>query len=209
MTPTSSSTASGPLAPRSGERVRERGPSSPQQATVSVGMAVALGAIAMTFAAILFAYAIVRVQAPSWPPPGEPTLRHRWTWIWLASATIAALNGSAALRAASRNRDGQSPLLLAIAAASGAVFVAIQLIAWTRLVSDGFRPSSGLVASVVYALTLFHAAHAAIAVVLLSPLVVRALRGRTIGAPTFGAVTSFWHLVTIVWLVVAVAVFVG
>ena len=182
---------------------------SPREATVSVGMAVALGAVAMTFAALLFAYAIVRVQAPSWPPPGEPTLLPRWTWIWLASATIAALTGSAALRSAARSRDAQSLLLLVVAAAAGAIFVAIQLAAWTRLVSDGFRPSSGLVASVVYALTMFHALHAAVALVLLVPVVIRTLRARTQGAPPFAAVSSFWHLVTVVWLVVAVTVFVG
>lgn len=198
---TGTATAREPL-PAAGPGVR--------QATVSVGMAVALGAITMTFAALFLAYAIVRVQAPAWPPPGELTLpRGWWTAIWLASATLAALTGSAALRVASRASAERAPLLLAITAAAGVIFIATQLTAWTRLASDGFRPSSGLVASVVYALTLFHAVHAAVALALLVPLLGRAIRGLPRRASTFAAVSSFWHLVTVVWLAVAVAVFVA
>lgn len=180
-----------------------------RQATVSVGMAVALGAVTMTFAALFLAYAIVRVQAPAWPPPGEAPLPQGWLGIWLASATLAALTGSAALRVAARASDDRAPLLLTITAAAGVIFVATQLNAWTRLASDGFRPSSGLVASVVYALTLFHAVHAAVALALLMPQLVRTLRGRPLRASTFAAISSFWHLVTVVWVAVAVAVFVA
>ena len=41
----------------------------------AVGMAVFLGACAMLFAALLFAYAVVRAQASAWPPPGRRRFR--------------------------------------------------------------------------------------------------------------------------------------
>jgi mono/diheme cytochrome c family protein len=69
-------------------------------ATRSIGVAVALGVVTMTFAALLLAYAIVRVQAPAWPPPGEPGLPR--VWPWLLSATLAALGASAAMAWARR-----------------------------------------------------------------------------------------------------------
>ena len=134
-------------------------------ATLSVGLAVALGAVVMAFASVLLAYAIIRVQAPSWPPPGEvptPPL-----WPWPALATGAALAGSAAMRRATAHRlaggltrPGQllPPLLLAMAA--GVTFMMVQSFAWRWLLHAGVRPDSGLVGSVLFALTIFHALHA-------------------------------------------------
>ena len=76
-------------------------------ATLSVGVAVALGAVFMAFAAVLLAYAIIRVQAPAWPPPGEAPPPPFWPWP--ALATAAALVGSAAMTwATTRNLAGRA-----------------------------------------------------------------------------------------------------
>ena len=69
----------------------------------SVGMVVFLGACAMLFAALLFAYAVVRAQAPAWPPPGTPPFPRG----------AAAINGllliASRLRAAARARRAGRP----------------------------------------------------------------------------------------------------
>lgn len=193
------------------------------RATTSVGMAVALGAMAMTFASLLLAYAIVRAQAPVWPPPVEPSLPNGSPWpLFAALATAAALGGSAAMRAAGASlRSGGDNIddaasgsrrlrrALAIAALAEATFVAIQITWWARLVGVGFLPQTGLVASVVYALTIFHAAHALAALIAVGPLWLAARRGRAVRAGTLAAVTSFFHLVTAAWLVVFFAVYVA
>ena len=181
-------------------------------ATLSVGMAVALGAVFMAFAAVLLAYAIIRVQAPGWPPSGEsppPPL-----WPWPALATAAALVGSAAMGwATTRNLAGRAgPRLLpplVLAAVAGVTFMVVQSLGWRWLLQTGVRPDSGLVASVIFALTIFHAAHAGAALVFLAPLVVRVGRGGGVRRSSVAAVASFWHLVTVAWLVVLVAVFVA
>ncbi len=183
------------------------------QATVSVGMAIALGAVAMCFAALLLGYAILRAQAPSWPPPGEAPVPRSWSW--LLGATAAALAGSAAMRAAVRVVDRETTtaalrlkFLLIVAAVAGTTFIGVQILGWASLSASGIRPNAGIVASVVYALTLFHAVHALAALVALIPALVRALRGGRVRTTALAAIASFWHLVTIVWLVVLVAVFI-
>ena len=168
-------------------------------ATVSVGMAVAMGALAMAFAAVLLAYGFVRAQAPAWPPPGEPP--PPGVWPWPAAATIAALAASAGARAARRDRRW-----LAGTAGAGAAFLIIQVAGWRHLVAGGVRPSAGIVASVVFALTIFHALHALAALIATVPALAQARARRYAGAPR--SLESFWHLVTVAWLVVFVAVFV-
>lgn len=198
---------------------------SPADATLSVGMAVALAALAMTFAAVLLAYAIVRVQAPSWPPAGEAGPPRPWPWPVVA--TLAAVAGSAMMARSQRvrarlpasadleptaddTRNARSlTRWLGATVAAGLAFVAIQASGWGWLTRTGFRPDSGLVASVVYALTVFHALHALAAVIVTAPLLARAVRHQGLRPSALAAVASFWHLVTAVWLVVFVAVFVA
>ena len=180
------------------------------RATVTVGMTVALAAIAMTFAALLLAYGIVRVQAPTWPPPGELPLPPLWTLRLLA--TVLAVAGSAAMHVAARaGRTGtaataRAPLALGAATLIGVAFLAVQVASLRALGAAGVHPDSGLAASVVYALTAFHGLHALVAVMLsLALLMARrpARPGRLL------AVVAFWHLVTAVWLIVFGAVFVA
>lgn len=171
------------------------------RATVAVGMTVALVAIAMTFAALLLAYAIVRVQSPAWPPPGEVPLPALWGLR--LSATAAALAGSVAMHVAARGRSRRA---LGAATVMGVVFLALQAASLHALGAAGVHPASGLVASVVYALTAFHGLHALVAVLLSLALLISrgpARPGRLLAA------APFWHLVTVVWLLVFAAVFVA
>ena len=170
------------------------------RATVTVGMTVALAALAMTFAALLLAYAIVRVQVPVWPPPGEAPLPPLWGLR--LGATVAALAGSWAMRAVGRGARPARALMAATAA--GIAFLALQGASLHALGAAGVHPGSGLAASVVYALTAFHGLHALVAVLLSLASLVRPPRQARLLA-----VVAFWHLVTIVWLVVFGAVFVA
>lgn len=178
------------------------------RATVTVGMTVALAAIAMTFAALLLAYGIVRVQAPTWPPPGEAPLPPLWTLRLLA--TGLALAGSATMHVAAGPAGAAAPATsrraLGVATVTGVAFLAVQVASLRALGAAGVHPDSGLAASVVYALTAFHGLHALVAVMLsLALLMARrpARPGRLL------AVVAFWHLVTAVWLIVLGAVFVA
>jgi heme/copper-type cytochrome/quinol oxidase subunit 3 len=97
---------------------------------------------------------------------------------------------------------------LMCATAAGIAFIGIQATAWIWLTRAGVHPASGIVASVVYALTVFHSLHALAAIVAVMPLLIRAARRRPIPGSSLAAVSSFWHLVTVAWMVVFLAVFV-
>jgi len=183
-------------------------------ATLSVGMTVGLGALGMTFAAVLLAYVVVRVQSLSWPPPGES--RPPPIWPWPLGATLAAISGSwaveSARRAGARAAGVSSQKVthaLTAAAVAGVSFIAIQITTWVGLARTGVRPDSGLVASVVYALMIFHALHALAGLVVLGPMLVRTARGRGLSPGSLTALSSFWHLVTIAWMMVFLGVFVA
>src|SRR5688572_24518481 len=49
-------------------------PRAREEFTASLGMVIFLASWAMMFAALFFAYAVVRSRALSWPPPGIPAL---------------------------------------------------------------------------------------------------------------------------------------
>lgn len=189
------------------EQEAERG------ATTSVGMIVALSALGMTFASLLLAYAIVRAQSPVWPPPGEAPLPPLWAWRLLGTA--ASIAGSAAMAATARRaragRDARKPL--AAAAGSGVVFLAAQTAALVALGRAGVGPGAGLAASVVYALCSFHALHVVAALLALTSVLGSVWAEARAGRPParlarVDAVAAFWHLVTAVWLVVFLGVFV-
>lgn len=178
------------------------------EATVAVGLVVAFAALVMTFGALLLAYGLVRVQAGRWPPEGETRLLGL-IWPRVLAATVAAAVASgavhSAVHSAHRNSRGRA-LLVATAAAWG--FVVVQVWTARHLLALGARPSSGMVASVLFALGAFHALHALAAALLVSRLAVRAARGRVVRPATVRAAAAFVHLVTGLWLVIGLAVFV-
>jgi len=188
-----------------------------RNATTSVGMIVALSALAMTFAALLLSYAIVRVQSTAWPPPGEATLPALWGWRVLA--TISSIAGSVAMAAAARRARAGRRARVAVLAAAGAglAFLGAQAAAVVALQRAGIGPGAGLVASVVYALCSFHALHVLAALLALTSVVGPLWRGndeaaqprrRRAGPARVNAVAAFWHLVTAVWCALFVGVFV-
>jgi nitric oxide reductase NorE protein len=172
-------------------------------------MIVALTAVGMTFASLLLAYGIVRAQASAWPPPGEAPLPPLWGWR--IGATVASLGGSMAMARAVRSaRAGQrreAGRALGVAAAAGAVFLAAQAAAFAALGRAGIAPGSGLAASVVYALGLFHGLHALAALALLVPVGGGPRRRGVMSPSRLASVAAFWHLVTAVWIAVLVGVF--
>jgi cytochrome c oxidase subunit 3 len=169
-------------------------------------MVIFLGSWAMMFAALFFAYAVVRVRAPMWPPPDQPALP--LLVPGLNTLVIAASSGAVMLgvRAHARGRHRRASLALGVGAGLGAVFLALQAVVWVGVWRAGLVPSGGPYASVFYALTSFHALHVLVG---LAALAVLALRSRA-RAATRSAVRlwgMFWHFVGVVWGALYVAVY--
>jgi len=149
----------------------------------AIGLLVFMGATAMLFAALLLAYAILRAQAPAWPPPGSPPFPR-------AAAGLNTLLLVAASLALRRWR--------AAAAALGVGFLAGQVVLWRHLIAIGLGPAGGHVAllgQIFLALSALHGLHVA------GGLVALALGGRKLRL-----ISMYWDFVLVIWVVLYAAV---
>lgn len=181
-----------------------------KDATAWMGMVVFLGSWAMMFAALFFAYGMLRARMPAWPPPDLPALP---LLLPAANTLVIAASSLALQRALSAARAGR---LAAVKTALGAAlvlaagFIGLQVHLWRGLWQAGLRPDQGPYPSVFYALTLFHALHVLVGVVALVFLLAGAVRGahqpgRHLALRLW---TSYWHFVGAVWLLLFVTLFV-
>ena len=166
--------------------------------TGAVGMAVFLGACAMLFAALLFAYAVMRSQAGAWPPPGTPPFPRG----------AAASNGLLLLAAgfALRRARSHGPKWAAGALGLGTLFLLMQVTLWKRLVAGHLGPGTGALGDVFFALSGFHALHVLGGLVAIALL----LRGQR-GGPELllrrlRLATVYMDFVAVVWVVFYLAV---
>jgi cytochrome c oxidase subunit 3 len=185
--------------------VRER-----DEGTARLGMLILLGALAMMYAALLFAYCVLRSRLPVWPPEGAPALPVRLAGC---DAALLALSGGTLQRALASARLGRRRNLAAELAAAvllGLLFVAGQAIVLGDLWRCGLRPEGGTFPAIVYALTGFHGFQAIVGLLGLSWLLVA---GRGFLLPPARQLslrlwTSYWHFVGASWIVLYLAVFV-
>jgi cytochrome c oxidase subunit 3 len=164
--------------------------------TARVGLAIFLGALAMLFAALLLAYAVMRAQAPGWPPPGTPPLPRGI----LGLNTLVLVASSVVLRAGLRAR-GDRRGAVAGALALGAAFLVAQALVWRALVRAGLGPASGPYGSVFFALSGLHALHLAGGLL--------ALGAVGLAAPSDARLrlaATYWDFVLGVWVVLYLAV---
>jgi len=158
-----------------------------READAAVGLLVFLGATAMLFAALLLAYAVLRAQAPHWPPAGTPPLPRG-----LAGANTLLLAGASA--ALWRARRASPRGWRAAAGVLAAGFLIGQVVLWRHLAAVGLGARGQLPGQVFLALSALHALHVAAGLLVL--LVSRRLR----------LVSLYWDFVLAVWVVLYVAV---
>ncbi len=181
-----------------------------EQATTSyLGLVVFLAAWTMMFGALFFAYGILRLRFPQWPPPGYDPLPLGWPGI----NTLIIVAASGLLYLGQRGLHGEQakrfPWFLSAAILLGAAFLALQLHVWVGLWRQGFRLGGGIYPSVFYLLTIFHALHVVVGLALLIALWPAAWRpARLVAAASrLRLATVFWHFVGAVWLVLFVIVY--
>jgi heme/copper-type cytochrome/quinol oxidase subunit 3 len=169
-----------------------------------------IGGEVMLFAGLVFSFLIIRVAAPVWPPPLEPRLPVEVT----AVNTVVLLFSSWAMvtagRARSRGDRRAFVRALALTAALGGLFLAVQGYEWFRLISFGLTTSSGIYGATFYTLIGAHAAHVVAALAWLGVTLALAVRGRFAG-PRAAAVTAcamYWHFVVALWPILYVMVYV-
>ncbi len=179
----------------------------PQRAPVVsspvLGMLMFLAFEAMFFAGLLGAFLVFRLASTGWPPPGEPYLPIRVTWV---NTGILLASGYTMWRARRAIRDGNRAGLvrgLGLTALLGATFLAVQGGEWIRLVRYGLTLRSGTYGATFYTLIGCHGLHVLAAVLWLAAVLVLAARGRFSPERHVGVqlCTMYWMFVVGLWLV--------
>jgi cytochrome c oxidase subunit 3 len=163
-----------------------------RERTSLLGMVMFMAAWAMLFAALFFAYGLLRLRATAWPPAELPPLPRALP----AVATVLLGLSSLALHRARRGA-------IALAALLGAGFLAVQAIVWVALIGAGLRPPLGPYASVFFGLTGFHALHVVVGLGALGWLAAR----RVTPAMPLRLWSLYWHMVGAIWAFMFVAVY--
>ena len=147
----------------------------------------------MGFGGLFIAYAWLRVRAESWPDP-----RERLALAPAAAMTFMLLASSLTMTLATRAADRRRRLLwLGATLALGVGFLAGGVAEYAHL-AGGASPmgfSSGLYASVFYALTGYHALHVVAGVVGVA-LMCRA----KVKQQALETMALYWHFVDIAWM---------
>ena len=200
--------AMGPGASGAGARVVTMPAEEERRFTAHVGMTIFLGSWAMMFGALFFAYAMLRVRTPVWPPAGV----HLPLLVPALNTVVIVLSGLALWRGSLAVDRGRGSLLLpwlSVAAGLGTAFLAIQCATWWRTWSAGLTSGSSPFGSIFYLLTVFHALHVLVGLGLLGTLFPGAaghaydVRRRT----RLRLVSMFWHFVAVVWILMFVSVY--
>jgi cytochrome c oxidase subunit III len=182
-----------------------------RDATATVGMTIFLGAIAMLFAALFFAYAVMRAQAPTWPPPGQAPLPRGALGLNTLILIAASVVLRAALAAARRGELRPSRARAGAALALGGAFLGAQILVWRGLVSAGVGPASGIYGSVFFAISGFHALHVGGGLVALAALVLDRRSFASVPNPPREVTEApvarrlrlcalYWDFVVVVWV---------
>jgi heme/copper-type cytochrome/quinol oxidase subunit 3 len=168
-----------------------------------------IGGEIMLFAGLVFSFWVVRLSAPVWPPPLQPRLPIGVTAVSSVVLLASSLTMVGAVRA--RRQGDRERFLggLAVTAALGAAFLAVQGYEWFRLIGFGLTVSSGTYGATFYTLIGAHAAHVVAALVWLGCTVMLASRGRFAGrrAAAVTACAMYWHFVVALWPILYVSVY--
>lgn len=173
------------------------------------GTTLVIVASAMMFAGLVLLYVILRVEAPSWPPPGSSALPILLPSLATLVIALSSLTMELGVRSVRRARPWALPRWLAATFSLGLAFLILVIWLWVGLVAAGFssrNPHGGL----FYVMTAFHGLHVLVAMGLLGWLYLGAKRGRHHGRDTVAVrmVGRFWHFLGLGWLSIFLALFV-
>jgi heme/copper-type cytochrome/quinol oxidase subunit 3 len=201
-----------PLPPTGGDDDPDRDPKRDRPLLDNAVLATVfvIGGEIMFFAGLVFSFWVVRWAAPVWPPPLQPRLPVGVTALNTIVLLASSASMVAALRARARGERRAFVRRLALTAALGSLFLAVQGYEWFRLIGFGLTMASGAYGGTFYTLIGAHAVHVVAALGWLGFTLTLASRGRFTG-PRAAAVTAcamYWHFVVALWPILYVSVYV-
>jgi cytochrome c oxidase subunit III len=176
-------------------------PNAPIGSNAWVAVLMFLGAEAMFFAGLIGAYIVFRVGSSIWPPPFQPRLPVGVTGVNTVILLASAVTMRWSLRAVRINDHKKLIRLLALTAALGGIFLAVQGFEWLRLIHFGLTLSSSVYGGLFYTLIGFHGLHVEGALIWLLVVFVQAKQGRFSKERHVGLQTCamYWTFVVALW----------
>jgi cytochrome c oxidase subunit 3 len=194
--------------------VRDRGPEpggTPEDAS-TLGVKLFLISLGMLFAASMVGYVVTRVKSTqAWEGYETPGLR-----IGLVASTLLLVGCSVALhsgiKAARRGDSGHLHRMLMLTWVFALAFLGNQSVNWVQLFAhQKGMPKGDLSVFLFFLLTALHAAHVLGGFVPLAFCTVQSAR-RAYGPSRLrglGNCALYWHFLDAVWVVIAIALFIG
>ncbi len=173
-----------------------------------MGMLIFITAEIMFFAGMLSAFTIVRASniPMSWPPPGQPMLPASATALNTAALVCSGIALFFAHRGYQKSKSRGGILALTLCLALGLTFVVLQGMEWLSLLSQGLTMTSSTLGSFFYLIIGTHAAHALVAIGLLTYALIK-LRKGTLSPNVFYTTQAFWYFVVGMWPVIYARVY--
>lgn len=155
----------------------------------------------MFFGALVGMYIVLRLGAKSWKPEGFP---EQGMGLPLGNMALLVLSGFFILLA-SRAIRREDPIglvsWLCLTLVSGAVFAGIQLLEFSRLIAQEL-PAQNIFGTVFYSMAGLHGLHVVGGVLLLSYVIIQAIRGKYHEHRRIGVDLAlyYWLMVVLVWV---------
>ena len=180
-----------------------RSPRAREEFSAYVAMLIFLGSWVMMFSGLFMAYELLKARAEVWPPAGEPVLLLSvplLTTVFMLATSCLYHLGYLAVR---RREQARALYWLLGSLVSGLGVVVAQAAGWSILWKAGLTPWRSPYGSLVYTLTVVHAAHVLVGAFASAYLCVRVRQG-LLNAARFLPLRLwglYWHSVGLVWVI--------
>jgi cytochrome c oxidase subunit III len=186
-----------------GQEIWQGGESPYAIPSKKLGMWLFIVSDSITFGAVLFCYAYLRLASPDWPTPFRLASIENatiMTFVLLSSSVTMV----AAVEAAKAGRIAASVRWLGATMLGGVIFDVLHIREWLGLIHDGLRLGqnpwgSGLFGAAFFTLTGLHMTHVTIGVIYLCIVAIGFRRGK-FTSDDVEISGLYWHFVDLVWM---------
>ncbi len=186
-----------------GQEIWQGGESPYAIPSKKLGMWLFIVSDSITFGAVLFCYAYLRLASPDWPTPFRLASIENatiMTFVLLSSSVTMV----AAVEAAKAGRIAASVRWLGATMLGGVLFDILHIREWLGLIHDGLRLGqnpwgSGLFGAAFFTLTGLHMTHVTIGVIYLCIVAIGFRRGK-FTSDDVEISGLYWHFVDLVWM---------
>ena len=169
-----------------------------------LGMWLFIIADALTFSALILAYAYIRLASPDWPKPfafSPAILGATLMTFFLLSSSLTMVM---AVAAAHRQEHKRAVRYLLLTMLGGIAFIVLHTREWLHLIHDGVRPFSNPYGAAMFGGTFFgltgmHMLHVTIGVVYLG-IVAYGFGTKKFKSEDIEVCGLYWHFVDLVWM---------